>query len=156
MGSFSNNHTHLIHSNRVNHHGFVWLRSSPWPWVLVTRQVWVFLRPSFDRRLPQIRGGLDGIGRGDFTKRHANLYHSKRFLSSYSYRLGQDRPGGQQRLAFDLQVPVTRTAEILHERRGITPDTALRLGCYFNASPRFWLNAQAAYDLEVTEEVGRK
>src|SRR5216684_6112967 len=56
------------------------------------------------------------------------------------------------KLALDLHVPVTRIAEIVHERRGITPDTALRLGRYFNTSARFWLNAQAAYDLEVAED----
>jgi len=55
------------------------------------------------------------------------------------------------KLALDLRVPVTRIAEIVHERRGITPDTALRLGRYFNTSARFWLNAQAAYDLEVAQ-----
>jgi antitoxin HigA-1 len=55
-------------------------------------------------------------------------------------------------LALDLHVPVTRIAEIVHERRGITPDTALRLGRYFNTSARFWLHAQAAYDLEVAED----
>ncbi len=56
------------------------------------------------------------------------------------------------RLALDLHVPVTRIAEIVHERRGITPDTALRLGRYFNTSASFWLNAQAAYDLEVAQD----
>ncbi|MGH9492211.1 MAG: HigA family addiction module antitoxin [Terriglobales bacterium] len=56
------------------------------------------------------------------------------------------------RLALDLRVPVTRIAEIVHERRGITPDTALRLGRYFNTSARFWLNVQAAYDLEVARD----
>ena len=56
------------------------------------------------------------------------------------------------RLALDLHVPVTRIAEIVHERRGITPDTALRLGRYFNTSARFWLNAQVAYDLELAED----
>ncbi|MGA7459606.1 MAG: HigA family addiction module antitoxin [Candidatus Korobacteraceae bacterium] len=56
------------------------------------------------------------------------------------------------RLALDLRVPVTRIAEIVHERRGITPDTALRLGRYFNTSPRFWLNAQSSYDLEVAQD----
>lgn len=56
------------------------------------------------------------------------------------------------RLALDLHVPVTRIAEIVHERRAITPDTALRLGRYFNTSARFWVNAQALYDLEVAEE----
>jgi len=57
-----------------------------------------------------------------------------------------------KRLALDLPVPVTRIAEIVHERRGITPDTALRLGRYFNTSARFWLNAQSAYDLEVAQD----
>jgi addiction module HigA family antidote len=56
------------------------------------------------------------------------------------------------KLAMDLHVPVTRIAEIIHERRGITPDTALRLARYFNTSARFWLNLQAAYDLEVAED----
>lgn len=56
------------------------------------------------------------------------------------------------RLALDLRVPVTRIAEIVHERRGITPDTALRLGRYFNTSARFWLNAQSSYDLEVAQD----
>ena len=56
------------------------------------------------------------------------------------------------RLALDLHVPVTRIAEIVHQRRGITPDTALRLGRYFNTSARFWLNAQSSYDLEVAQD----
>ena len=56
------------------------------------------------------------------------------------------------RLALGLRVPVTRIAEIVHERRGITPDTALRLARYFNTSARFWLNLQAAYDLEVARD----
>jgi addiction module HigA family antidote len=56
------------------------------------------------------------------------------------------------RLALDLRVPVTRIAEIFHGRRGITPDTALRLARYFNTTARFWLNLQAAYDLEVAED----
>ena len=56
------------------------------------------------------------------------------------------------RLALDLHVPVTRIAEIVHERRGITPDTALRLARYFQTSARFWLNLQSAYDLEVAED----
>ena len=60
------------------------------------------------------------------------------------------------KLALDLHVPVTRIAELVHERRGITPDTALRLGRYFNTSARFWLNAQALYDLEVAEDRVRR
>ena len=56
------------------------------------------------------------------------------------------------RLALDLRIPVTRIAEIVHQRRGITPDTALRLGRYFNTSARFWMNAQSSYDLEVAQD----
>ena len=56
------------------------------------------------------------------------------------------------RLALDLHVPVTRIAEIVHERRSVTPDTALRLGRYFHTSARFWLNAQAAHDLELAQD----
>ena len=56
------------------------------------------------------------------------------------------------RLAIALHVPVPRISEIVHERRSITPDTALRLGRYFNTSARFWLNLQSAYDLEVAED----
>src|SRR5271156_411465 len=56
------------------------------------------------------------------------------------------------RLALDLRVPVTRISEIAHERRGITPDTALRLARYFNTSASYWLNLQSAYDLEVAHD----
>ena len=56
------------------------------------------------------------------------------------------------KLALDLHVPVTRMAEIVHERRSITPDTALRLARYFRTTARFWLNLQTAYDLEVAED----
>jgi len=56
------------------------------------------------------------------------------------------------RLALDLHVPVTRIADIVHQRRGITPDTALRLARYFDTSARFWLNAQASYELEVAQD----
>jgi antitoxin HigA-1 len=56
------------------------------------------------------------------------------------------------RLALDLHVPVTRIAEIVHERRGITPDTALRLARYFNTSAAFWMNLQTAYDLEIAAD----
>ena len=56
------------------------------------------------------------------------------------------------KLALDLRVPVTRIAEIVHERRAITTDTALRLGRYFKTTPVFWMNLQVRYDLEVAED----
>jgi antitoxin HigA-1 len=62
------------------------------------------------------------------------------------YRLSMNK------LALDLRVPVTRIADIVAERRGISPDTALRLGRYFRTSPRFWLYLQTKYDLEVAED----
>lgn len=56
-------------------------------------------------------------------------------------------------LARDLRVPVTRISEIVNGRRTITADTALRLARYFGSSPQFWLNLQAAYDLEVARRL---
>ena len=56
------------------------------------------------------------------------------------------------KLALNLRVPVTRIAEIVHERRAISTDTALRLGRYFNTPPAFWMNLQVRYDLEVAED----
>lgn len=52
-------------------------------------------------------------------------------------------------LARDLRVPVTRMSEIVNRRRSMTADTALRLARYFGSSPQFWMNLQAAYDLDV-------
>ncbi len=51
------------------------------------------------------------------------------------------------RLAAELHVPVTRITEILHERRTITADTALRLERYFGMSADFWLALQKDYEL---------
>jgi addiction module HigA family antidote len=56
------------------------------------------------------------------------------------------------KLALDLRVPITRIADIVHQRRGITPDTALRLARYFKNTPVFWMNLQVRYDLEVAED----
>ena len=53
----------------------------------------------------------------------------------------------QNRLAVDIGVPATRVGEIVHGRRAVTPDTALRLARYFKMSPEFWLNLQLSHDL---------
>jgi len=58
----------------------------------------------------------------------------------------------QYRLAKDINVPARRINEIVHGKRAITADTALRLSRYFNLSDRFWLNLQARYDLEVEKD----
>lgn len=55
-------------------------------------------------------------------------------------------------LALALRVPATRIGEIVKERRGITADTALRLGRYFGMTPEFWINLQSHYDLETARE----
>ena len=54
--------------------------------------------------------------------------------------------------AWELRVPVTRIAEIVHERRAVTTGTALRLGRYFKTKTVFWMNLQVRYDLEVAED----
>lgn len=51
-------------------------------------------------------------------------------------------------LAVKLHVPATRLHEIVKERRSVTPDTAVRLACYFGGDARSWLNLQASYDLK--------
>jgi addiction module HigA family antidote len=56
------------------------------------------------------------------------------------------------RMAMDLRVPVTRIADIVNERRGITADTALRFARYFKNAPAFWMNLQTRYDLEIAED----
>ncbi len=57
----------------------------------------------------------------------------------------------QTRLAGDIDVPVSRIAEIVRGNRAITADTALRLGTYLGTSPEMWLNLQASYELRVAE-----
>ena len=54
-------------------------------------------------------------------------------------------------LALALRVPATRISEIVRERRGITADTAIRLGVYFGTTPNFWMNMQMAYEMGVAE-----
>ena len=55
------------------------------------------------------------------------------------------------RLALALRVPSGRITSILNGKRGISPETALRLARYFGNSPRFWLNLQSGFDLAVAE-----
>ena len=55
----------------------------------------------------------------------------------------------QYRLAKDVSVPPRRINEIVHGKRAVTADTALRLARYFGTTPRFWLNLQAQYDLDI-------
>jgi antitoxin HigA-1 len=57
----------------------------------------------------------------------------------------------QNKLARDLDVPVARINDIIHAKRGISADTALRLAAYFKTSPEFWLTLQTRYDLKIAE-----
>jgi addiction module HigA family antidote len=57
----------------------------------------------------------------------------------------------QNKLARDIDVPVTRIGDIIHGRRGITADSALRLAVYFGTTPEFWVNLQTRYDLKVSK-----
>ncbi len=58
----------------------------------------------------------------------------------------------QKRLATDLRVPARRVNEIVHGKRRITADTALRLARYFGMSPQFWLGLQMDYDLDMAAD----
>lgn len=58
----------------------------------------------------------------------------------------------QNKIATDIGVPPRRINEIVHGKRRITADTALRLAHYFNMSPQFWLGLQMDYDLDVEED----
>jgi len=63
----------------------------------------------------------------------------------------------QHRLALDIGVDPRRINEIVLRKRGVTANTALRLGRYFQTSPEFWLGLQAQYDLDVEEDqVGKR
>ena len=57
------------------------------------------------------------------------------------------------RLAKDISVPAPRINSIVNEKRGISADTALRLGRYFNTTPDMWVNLQSHYELEVAKDL---
>ncbi|MGH3937288.1 MAG: HigA family addiction module antitoxin [Pseudonocardiaceae bacterium] len=58
----------------------------------------------------------------------------------------------QHRLAVAINVPPRRINEIVHGKRGITADTALRLARFFGTTERFWLNLQGRHDLEIEKD----
>ena len=61
-----------------------------------------------------------------------------------------------RQLAADIDVSPSRISDLVHGRRPITADTALRLGLFFNMEPRFWLNLQAEYDMRMTIRTARE
>ena len=63
----------------------------------------------------------------------------------------------QNQLARDINVPANRVSQIIHGKREITADTALRLGKYFGIEPEFWLNLQVRYNIKIARnKVGKK
>ncbi len=69
--------------------------------------------------------------------------HLAEFLEEYSL--------SQYRLAKSISVPPRRINEIVHKKRAITADTALRLGRFFGMEAQFWMNLQARYDMDIAE-----
>lgn len=61
-----------------------------------------------------------------------------------------------RQLAADIDVPPSRISELVNGIRPITPDTALRLGLFFNMEARFWLNLQTEYDMRMIERQSRE
>ena len=58
----------------------------------------------------------------------------------------------QYRLAQDLGVPAMRINHVVHGKRPVTAELALRLGRYFGQSPRYWMNLQSRYDMDIAED----
>ena len=82
------------------------------------------------------------------TKRLTPIHPGEVLLQDFLEPLGLS----QYRLAKRLSVPPRRINEIVLGKRAITADTALRLARFFGTSDRFWLNLQAAYDLDVERD----
>lgn len=81
-------------------------------------------------------------------KRLAPIHPGEVLLTEFLEPLGLS----QYRLAKDLKVPARRINEIVHGDRAVSADTALRLARFFGTSDRFWLNLQAAYDLDIERD----
>jgi addiction module HigA family antidote len=82
-------------------------------------------------------------------KRKLSLVHTGESLrEEFMIPLGLS----MNRMAMDLRVRVARIAEICHERRELTADTALRFARYLKNGPVFWMNLQTRYNLEVAED----
>ena len=84
-------------------------------------------------------------------ERPASGWKVKRVTTHPGVILNEDflKPLGMtaHQLSLALRVPATRIGEILHERRSVTTDTALRLAKFFGTSPEFWINLQMNHDL---------
>jgi addiction module HigA family antidote len=81
-------------------------------------------------------------------RRHAPVHPGEVLSEKFMKPLGLTA----YRVAVDCGLRPPRIHAIVHGQRGISADTALRLGRYFGVTPQFWLNLQAAYDLAVAED----
>lgn len=84
----------------------------------------------------------------DTTEKLAPVHPGEVLLEEFLKPLGVS----QNQLALAIRVPARRINEIVHGKRRITADTALRLARYFKVSPQFWLGLQMDYDLDVAED----
>ena len=80
----------------------------------------------------------------DFAPAHPGYVLSEDFLKPLEM--------SQYALAKAIGVPQIRVSEIVHGKRAVTPDTALRLARYFGTSAEFWIGMQAIYDLEIARD----
>lgn len=82
------------------------------------------------------------------TKKHIAPVHPGRYLKE----LLEELKISQYRLAQDLGVPAMRINHVVNGKRPVTAELALRLGRYFGQSPRYWMNLQSRYDMDITED----
>jgi addiction module HigA family antidote len=82
------------------------------------------------------------------TKKLSPIHPGEVLLADFLEPLGLT----QYRLAQSLSVPPRRINEIVHGKRAVSADTALRLARFFGTSEQFWLNLQARHDLEVERD----
>lgn len=83
------------------------------------------------------------------TRKLAPIHPGEVLLADFLEPLGLS----EYRLAQDISVPPRRINEIVHGKRALSADMALRLARYFSTTERFWLNLQARFDLEVQRDL---
>ena len=93
--------------------------------------------------MPKRKAGSIDMPQGGWKIQRVTTHAGETLSEEFMKALGLSA----NKLALDLHVPVTRVTEILHRRRAVTADTALRLGRYFGMSADFWMNLQKSYDL---------
>ena len=82
------------------------------------------------------------------TKSRIAAVHPGIYLKELMDELGLS----QQRLAQEIRVPAMRISHVVRGKRPVTAELALRLGHYFRQSPRYWLNLQSRYDMDMAED----